>query len=439
MTALPVVSGAQEPRKNINDASVVALKTWVDAVRAHTPGQADASVTTVAAFSYETRVDLNTAVDLFLRALMGWHYNSDGNKAAQTIVAIGHAEGKDFLKRAAVLHTDVAAFGDRSPRAPSSTRRAPPRIQSDDEIPPLLREDPLLLAQDGRVVGETTGSWNWPFARGLLDLLSADPLKKLFVERPKPATDPFVSAWYHATTAYLFANERYGDATSHLHHASIVLPDDALALMDAACYSEVLGLPMHQALVPERNVAEHRGSGGPPTWTTPGPNPMLHIPGTEQTNAEAERLLRRALAVDPGLAEARVRLARLLELRKRDEEAANELKTVLDGNPVGITAFYARLFAGRAAQAMGKTNDAAGHFRVALELFPDAQSALIASSQVALLESDVSGTLAPIERLGARSANFEADPWWQYHLCSGRDADDLLKSLWASVPPPDVK
>jgi hypothetical protein len=73
-------------------------------------------------------------------------------------------------------------------------------------------------------------------------------------------------------------------------------------------------------------------------------------------------------------------------------------------------------------------------YQDALVLFPDAQSALLASSQLALLASDVPATLAAVERLGARSAVFTADPWWQYHLCAGRDAEDLLKALWGSVP-----
>jgi tetratricopeptide (TPR) repeat protein len=145
-------------------------------------------------------------------------------------------------------------------------------------------------------------------------------------------------------------------------------------------------------------------------------------------------LYRRALAIDPSLVEARVRLARLLDQRQRHGEAAAELKTVLSGNPSGTVAYYAHLFAGRTAQAMGQTNEAARHYRDAAALFPDAQSALLASSQLALLDADVPAALAPVQRLGARSAAFTADPWWQYHLGAGRHADELLKALWARVP-----
>ena len=449
---LTLVSSGQMPRKTINDASLATLKIWVNAVRAHTPGRADPSVVTVAAFSYETRVDLNTGMGLFLAALMGWGYDTENNKSAETIAAMGHAAGKDFLKQAAVLHSDAAAHADLFPVPSTGAAKALPRRTQDlhvgrggrpetfpfgEPIPPLLMADRVLLNKDGEVHGEVVSTWNWPFARSLLDLLSAGRVKKIFSDgRPERATDPFVSAWYHATTAYMFASGLYGDATPHLHHASMVLPDDALALFDRGCYAEILGLPMHQALVPNPDVGQRaRGSqGGAPTWTTPSSEPALRIPPAAKTHAEAERLFRRTLEIDPSFVEARVRLARLLDLRKRHEEAAKELKTALAGNPLGIVAFYAHMFAGRAAQAMGQADAASRHYQDAIALFPDAQSALLASSQLALLKSDVPATLTPVERLGSRSAVFTADPWWQYHLCAGRDAEQLLKALWASVP-----
>ncbi len=118
----------------------------------------------------------------------------------------------------------------------------------------------------------------------------------------------------------------------------------------------------------------------------------------------------------------------------RPDEAATELTAALAQNPTGAVAFYARLFAGRVARTSGRTDDAARHYQEALALFPDAQSALLGASHAALLTADVAGTLAPVGRLGPHSASFAADPWWQYHLCAGREADTLLRALWAAVP-----
>ena len=450
LAAVPLAAGSQGHRKNINDASLAALDKWVAAVEAHAPGSVDASVVTVASWSHGDREDLNTGVELFLTALMGWTFNTDGNRAAQVITERGRAAGKDFLKRAAVLHSDAAAYNDLLPQKEFSESKprgrereelqvgrgaTPMGLRYSEPIPPLLMEDRVILNQDGQILGHAVSTWNWPFARSLLDLLSAGSVRRIFSDgKPARATDPFVSAWYHATTAYMFARGFYGDATPHLHHASMVLPDDPLAVFDRASYSEILGLPSQQALIPEPDIGQRARAGGEPSWKTPGSEPVVNIPAAGKTNAEAEDLFRRALTLDPSLVEARVRLARLLHVRGRRQEAAAELEVVFASKPVGVVAYYAHLFAGRVAESAGGRSEAAAHFTEASTLFPDAQSALLALSHHALLQADVPAAVAPVARLGARSANFDSDPWWKYDLAAGRDADVLLKQMWARVP-----
>jgi hypothetical protein len=459
--ALTVVSPRAEEQKPkaITGEIVSAVRSWVEAVRTHSPGRADAAVVAIAALSHEARERLDAGMMLFLRALLGAAYTTGGNTAARSVVDLGHAAGNPdanaFLKQAATLHADVAAYGDRFPVRPTGGATAAPsrieelrigrgsgftRLERNEPVSPLLTSNRILLNQDGEIVGETVASWNWPFARFLLDLIDAVNVETVMTRRarPKPTTDPFIGAWYHASTAYMFASGTYGDLTPHLQHAGDVLPDNALTLFDRGCYAELLGLPMHQALTSDDDVIARRleSASAAPTWVTPGSQPSSRIPAAEKTNGEAERLYRRSLAVDPLLIEVRVRLARLLDLRGRDEEAAAELETALSGEPIGEVAFYAHLIAGRVAQDLGRFDEASHHYHSALGQFPDAQSPLLASSQLALRKSDVSATLAPIARLGDRSAVFTADPWWQYHLCAGRDADDLLRALWASVPRP---
>jgi hypothetical protein len=434
---------AAQDRKDITGRAVAAMQAWVNAVQSHEPGRSDGPVVSLAALSYTQREELNLGMALFLETLLSKKINNEAGSAdAQRIMALarGAGEATAFLKRAAVLHSDVAAYGDRRPddrRPPSSNRdvqviagKAVTGLPLGETVPPLLRSDRLIVAQDGQATGETLASWNWPFARSLLELVVRRDGNRV--------VDPFIGSWYHATMAYMFANGLYGDATPHLRDAERLLPNDARLLFDRGCYAELLGLPMHQEILSAADIVAQRsrasGQDRGPQWRPSGSAPSLGIPLAATTNADAERLYKRALETDASLVEARVRLARLFGLRERHTDAGRELKTALSGDPAGALGFYAHLFAGRTAQASGQADEAMMHYKEARSLFPDAQSALLALSQLSLLQADVPEALASIERLGGRSEVFTADPWWQYYLCSGRDADGLLTALWATVP-----
>jgi len=327
-----------------------------------------------------------------------------------------------FLKRAAVLHSDAAIYADHA----KPQDDVPPEAASDIPTTPLLARHRLTAEKDGEILGSVLADWNWPFATSVLDLLTEAPDRV-----------PFLAAWYHATLAFMLGNGWYGEMTPHLERAAVVLPDEPRILFDRACYAEVLGLQKSQVLLSDADILVREGerSGRRLPEQRGRTSPQRGIPLAHVTNAEAERLLRRALHTDPGFAEARVRLARLLEVRNRHEEAAAELSTALGGQPSGPVAFYAHLFAGRAAQALGRIEDAAAHYRAAAMLFPGAQSALVAQSHAALLASDVPGAIEPLRQLSDdRTQPAPADPWWDYALGAGRDAQTLLRQFWAAVP-----
>ena len=422
-----------------------ALETWVDAVRMHVPGHPDAAVAAIARLTYENRVDLNAGLDVFFAALETRKVAIPrGNKAAELVVSIGQGarmpDAKGFYERAAILHTDAVVFEDRFPQPDDPTLPAPPSGRSepagihhdmtlrsaDVHVPPLLTNTPFVMHKDGEVIGTGSANWNWVFARSLLDrIINGFAEGAVGSCRGAECTgtahaamtssdDPFIGEWYHATTAYMLAKGLYGDATDHLHRAGEVLPADAMTLFDRASYAEILGLPLHQVLLAD--------------WRPGTMHPR--VPALDKTNSEAEHLYRRALEVDAAFVEARVRLGRLLGARGAHAEASKELKAALASNPKPIVAFYAHLFAARAEQTLGNSPDAAAHYRSALALYPDAQSALLGASQLALLSADVPATVAPIERLGPRSAPFDADPWRAYQLASGRDVNELMHHMW---------
>jgi tetratricopeptide (TPR) repeat protein len=270
-----------------------------------------------------------------------------------------------------------------------------------------------VLDQDAEIVGSAIADWNWPFARDLLNRL---------ISRSEQERDPFLGAWYHAVAAYMLAKGLYADADDHLNHAAEILPDDARVVFDRASLAEILGLPKFQVPLIRNQAASD-----------------VHIAPASVTNAEAERLFRRALNLDPTFVEARVRLARLLDLRGAHSEALLESKSVLDASPPRIVAFYAHLFAARASLHAGSVPDASNHYHEALSLYPNAQSALLGVSETTLLAGDVTGAIAPLERLGAKTVPLDADPWWQYVLAAGRDVNELMLRLWEAMPSGSVQ
>jgi tetratricopeptide (TPR) repeat protein len=390
-------------------------------VTAHAPGKPDAAAKSVAAMSYTARSRLQPAMQMFLQQL----HTEPGRprtSAQATIFGLVRSvrEGPGaaaFLERAAILHTDAAVFRDGfppppgdEPRTPQLPSRGPIRMQPalQPRVPPLLTNDRYLVHRDGRVVGEVGVEWNWPFARSLVDGL--------------PETGrAFVSEWYHAVAAYMMAAGDQGGLRTHLQQAALTLPDDPHVLFDRGSLAEALGLPYNQTLRDD------------PAFWNAQLRTHVDLPSESETNGEAEKLYRRALEIDPGYMEARVRLARLLDRRGQHDEASTQIANALDAKPSGVLAFYAHIVAGRIAGARGRYGDGVDEYEAALRLFRDAQSARLGASHAGLMASDVAQALTPIAGLGA-SVSDNTDPWWNYGLGAGRDADALMAHLWARVP-----
>ena len=410
--------------RDLSSTSVALLERWNSAVANHTPGKFDEAVEHVMAFSYEDRRQLDTPMRTFLLVLSGTPYEPDAALAKRVhLLARGareHFGYEAFLTRAVMLHTDAAIAGART--SPQIVPALPPRMAG---LSPLLATQRMTVNRDGEILGEIESNWNWPFARSLVGLLKiASP------------TDAFVGDWYHATAAYMFSRLEFAEVWEHLASARIVLPDDARILFDRGSYIDIQAMPMTQVLlrgVDLNAVQQARNGRSVPRTASAATRraAMLEIPQKETALADAESLFRRALRADPGLAEARVRLARVLIERGHHEEALTEADAALAGNPPDVVAFYGHLFGGRAAQAAGRYDAAARYFDSALQRFPDAQSAMLARSQLALLRADVTGATAALERLPAdpRPEALEADPWTYYRYAIGREWQPLYAAL----------
>jgi tetratricopeptide (TPR) repeat protein len=400
------IAAAAAPKLNADDDAV--LERWARAVIAHVPGRVDEPLSIAAALTYDDRQRLDEALHPFFDAMIRGRIDTssaDDVLAAKLGADAARKPGANaFLERAAMLHADAVIFAARLPSPPADPRD-------------VNGAPPLVSSSDGEYEGTMRPSWHWQFARDLLDRIT-----------PRPATDPFVSRWYHAMIAYLFSGTRYGEASPLLRRATEMLPNDARILFDRACLSETLGAPHIQAVLndPRTQAAD--------TQDTPRGTVRVAAVGERQANTDAEALFRRALAADGSLVEVRMRLGRLLLLRGRNTEAATMLaQAVSDGRDPAV-AYLSHLLAARADEKLGKLDDATTHADAALALFPGAQSALMAKSHVALQRADAAGALDPINRLAQRDSRVPPrDPWSEYYLGAGRDSTALLSALWSSI------
>jgi tetratricopeptide (TPR) repeat protein len=129
---------------------------------------------------------------------------------------------------------------------------------------------------------------------------------------------------------------------------------------------------------------------------------------------DAERAYRRALAGQPDLVEARIRLGRVLTLRGDIDGALRILADVSEaaGPAYG---YVARLFEGDAYERHGDTAKAEQHYLSATVLFPQAQSAYIALAHVRH-KSGARAEAAEKVRLATRdnSVPDTVEPWLWY-------------------------
>ena len=89
-------------------------------------------------------------------------------------------------------------------------------------------------------------------------------------------------------------------------------------------------------------------------------------------------------------------------------------------------------FSAAEEEALGNRDAARAAYEQAAELFPKAQSPLLALSQLARRYGDRPAALRAMERLFTlpdEDRNEHDDPWWWYYVAQARDADDLLEAM----------
>ena len=304
----------------------------------------------------------------------------------------------DILKRGALLHTDVAF-------------RADPVVTWSPNPEPLFLLKTSVNTSDGRETGVSYAIDHLEMARRVLDLVTPDPRRDLATY---PERDAMVRDWYRATMGVQLETRSLD--IKHKTAATDLFRDDDEVLFLAGAMHETLASPAYQRGVATRSV---RG---------------VTFIDTERTELNrAEELFRRALKVNPGHVEARMRLGHVLAQRGRRAEALTELRAANGASGEPLVSYYAALLIGREETDVDPARAA---FQRAATLYPRAQSPRLGLSELQMRSGNLQAAtreLEPIWAAGA-SASRDDDPWPSYFTAAGRRGRSLLDAISKTFP-----
>jgi tetratricopeptide (TPR) repeat protein len=400
------------------------LKVWISAVEEHRPEQLDDAANQVRAIGHaeldRVRIELRTIIKLmrspretiFYAVEPGREsagrspalvYANEELTALRDIAAAAARRGDTnrLLKRAAVLHTDLAILAPLDGVPPVRGRRG-------------ALQRTTALVQDGRPIALLDAVDHWEMARRILDEIRSRPERN----EPDPQHDADVRLWYRATSAYQQSNHLV--ERRHLMTAVAVFPDDADILFLAGASREMAAAPgVYDTL------RQTRG-------------PALNLDSEEAEMRTAESLFRRALAANARHTEARLRLGRVLGRLGRHDDAVKELQAVAASATDPVIAYYAHLFLGRELDAQRDPAGARHAYERAAALHPGAQSPRLALSQLMNRSGDRAASRDLIRETIAEAAIDDPDLFWVYYRAAGRDADVLMTRMFRAMAPEPV-
>ena len=149
------------------------------------------------------------------------------------------------------------------------------------------------------------------------------------------------------------------------------------------------------------------------------------LPGASLRQAETH--YQRALALDPRLAEARLRLGHVRLRQGRAQAALLDLERVAREADRPAQRYLARLFEGRARERLGDDAGAAAALRAAVADAPRAQTALLALGRSLDRLGDGTGAQQAFTSVSEPDTSF--DPWWGYLLGQPERIDELVAGL----------
>lgn len=377
------------------------LEQWVAAIEQHEAGRDDDAVRAIASMpsadfegafghmallldSVFTTEKARGLDDLFKRFAVGIPRSRGEQQTLRRLVGRVSIPGIDrFLKRAAMLHTDLTLL---YPYAHLTSR-----------------EGIGYFARDGRPDADRQRPWHWMLARAFLHgVISAN------------AGDADARLWYAAVGNHLWSTRNFVEGLPHLRMGAQLFPREAEIQFVLGLMHEAQAAPQIQAAVDEQRMAAMRIRD------------MVFSPSVKSAEDErrnAEQAFRRAVEVDPSHFEARLHLSHVLTSDGRYDEAARELSVVLAAARAPWHRYFAFLFLGRAEEGRGRPADARAAYTEASRLFPRAQAPRLAISQIALRDGDRASATALFDFLTSEF-RYDDEPWWRYDAVRTPETED---------------
>ncbi|MBN1126573.1 MAG: VWA domain-containing protein [Sedimentisphaerales bacterium] len=405
-------------------------KQWREAVEQHIPGKPDAAAVEVGSWPVE---DLN--IILYLAGNI-----REGKLNPQISYRIIHLfngsryikknilpfldltdDSQQLLKRAALLHTDIAMLQLDTGYAPEAIVVYQDGFQIVDSSALLVKKprapfvfpwervfkiikDAAISIQDGRgtVVGK---GWHWRFARYLLDGIS-----------PHPSEDEMVRKWYVASTAFMLSNGLFAYVENNIVPAlQFFSSDPVLLFYSGVLHENYAGSTFQNALSPEGEVYPFESE--------------------KSELKKAREYFQKTLKADPEFSEARLHLGRVTGLLGDHEEAVEELRKAADSITDTQLRYYCSLYLGNELAGLNRGKEACEQFETATKLYPNAQSPLLSLSRLALSSGDYENAFffgKLIFNLPAEE-DTSGDPWWSYDVSPVLDASSLISEMYEAA------
>ncbi len=256
----------------------------------------------------------------------------------------------------------------------------------------------------------------FPAALSLVNSLS----RQAVTAAAEPGLRVFCRDWYIVAVSLWSAGRDYRQAAAVARTARSRMGDDPKLLLAAASTAEaMMGLA---AGAFERD-----------------PSPTSNPSRLTEDQLNAQEWLARAVSLDPGLFEARLRYGRVLYLLNRIPQARNELEQTLADASAGdhvFEAYLAALFLGELFEHGGQFDQARSAYEKAIALHPEYQAAHLALGQLLVATGKADEGWAAARRVfgdAAKPRNPERDPWSLYKSAQLWQAQSLLQEMFEWV------